>query len=281
LFGLDGWRFMILFTGIPAVFLGIMCFYYLTDRPSQAKWLTDEERDLLVRDLSEEEKTYATHTWRAVLASGKVWILGLGYFGLVFGLYAIGFFLPTIIKGFQATFDVTYSVFQIGLLTSIPYAFAVLFLIVWSRHSRLHNEVTKHIVVCALMGSVGILAAVWAPSPFVILIGVTIAAMGICTGIPLWFGMPTKFLTGVGAATGLALINTIGNFGGFSGPFMFGWLRDLTGSTDTGIYLIAGFCLVSVVVAISFNHWKIAKPRMGIEGQASNTDGARSVAREF
>lgn len=255
LFGLDGWRFMILATGIPAVALGITCFFYLTDKPSQSKWLTQEERALLVSDLAEEEGTYVEHKLRGVLLNGKVWLLGIGYFGLVFGLYAIGFFLPTIIKGFQQSFNVKYSVFEIGLLTAIPYGFAVIFTVLWSMHSRRTNEIAGHVATSALMGAIGILIAIWAPSAVVTLIGISLAAMGLCSGIPLSFGLPTEFLTGVGAAAGLALINTIGNLGGFGGPFIFGWFRDLTGATSTGLYVIAGLCAVSAVLAWRTKRW--------------------------
>lgn len=255
LFGLDGWRFMILITGIPAILLGVMCFYYLTDKPDQAKWLTEEERTLLVRDLADEEGTYVQHKLRGVLLNGKVWLLGLGYFGLVFGLYAIGFFLPTIIKDFQQTFGIKYSVIEIGMLTAIPYGFAVVFTILWSMHSRRTNDIAGHVAVSALMGAGGILIAVWAPSSIVTLIGISIAAMGLCSGIPLSFGLPTKFLTGVGAAAGLALINTIGNLGGFGGPFIFGWFRDLTGTTSAGLYVIAGLCVVSAILAVRTKRW--------------------------
>ena len=255
LFGLDGWRFMILITGIPAIALGVMCYFYLTDKPDQAKWLTDEERTLLVRDLSDEEGTYVQHKLRGVLLNGKVWLLGLGYFGLVFGLYAIGFFLPTIIKGFQQTFGVKYSVIEIGLLTAVPYGFAVVFTILWSMHSRRTNDIAGHVAISALMGAAGILIAVWAPSSLITLIGISIAAMGLCSGIPLSFGLPTKFLTGVGAAAGLALINTIGNLGGFGGPFIFGWFRDLTGTTSAGLYVIAGLCVLSAILAWRTQRW--------------------------
>jgi sugar phosphate permease len=261
-FNLEGWRFMILMTGVPAVILGIICFRFLTDRPSQAKWLTEEERTLLVRDLAEEEGTYTQHKLRGVLLNRRVWLLGLGYLGLLFGLYAIGFFLPTIISAFQQTFGVKYSVFEIGMLTAIPYGFATVFTILWSMHSRRSNDVAGHVAISALLGAAGILVAVWATSPVVTLMGISLTAMGVCSGIPLYFGLPTKFLTGVGAAAGLALINTIGNAGGFGGPFMFGWLRDLTNSTSAGMYVIAGFFVVCAVVALRTNRWTASAPNV-------------------
>lgn len=259
-FGLDGWRFMILMTGLPAVVLGIMCFFYLTDRPSHAKWLTDEERNLLIHDLAAEESTYVHHKLRAVLLNRKVWLLGLGYLGLLFGMYSISFFLPTIIKGFEQTFGTKYSVFEIGMLTAIPYGFGAVFTILWSMHSRRTNEVAGHAAISAVLGATGVLVAIWASSPLVTLIGISIAAMGLCSGIPLYFGLPTKFLSGVGAAAGLALINMIGNAGGFGGPFIFGWLRDLTGTTSAGMYVIAGFFVLAAVVALRTRRWTTPVP---------------------
>ncbi|MCW2131224.1 MFS transporter [Arthrobacter sp. VKM Ac-2550] len=270
-FDLEGWRFMILMTGLPAVVLGIMCFFYLTDRPSQAKWLTDEERNLLIHDLAAEEGTYVHHKLRAVLLNRKVWLLGLGYLGLLFGMYSISFFLPTIIKGFEQTFGTTYSVFEIGMLTAIPYGFGAVFTILWSMHSRRTNEIAGHAAISAMLGATGVLVAVWASSPLVTLIGISIAAMGLCSGIPLYFGLPTKFLSGVGAAAGLALINMIGNAGGFGGPFIFGWLRDLTGTTSAGMYVIAGFFVLAAVVALRTKRW--TTPVKAAEQPHSHTVG--------
>ncbi|MET3936643.1 MFS transporter [Arthrobacter sp. OAP107] len=260
LFGLEGWRAMILITGAPAVILGIICYSYLTNKPTDAQWLSPEERALLVSDLAAEESNYVQHKFGAVLTDRRVWLLGLGYLGLLFGLYAIGFFLPTVIAGFQKTFGVTYSIFEVGMLAGIPYGFAAVFTILWSVHSRRKNEVAGHVAISALMGAAGVLIAVWATSPLATLIGITITAMGVCSGIPLYFGLPTKFFTGVAAATALALINVIGNAGGFGGPYIFGWLRDLTGTTTAGMFVIAGFFLVCAAVARRTTRWSEPAP---------------------
>lgn len=256
--GFSGWRFMILATGVPAILLGLMCSFYLTDRPDQAKWLSDEERSVLCADLDQEAAGYQSHSIRGVLLNTKVWILCVVYFCIVYGLYAIGFFLPTIIQGFQAQYAVKYSVVDVGLLTAIPYAFATLFLIFWSNHSRKHDEVTMHVAISAVMGAAGILIAIWANSPTLTLVGVSLAAMGLCSAIPISFGVPTKFLTGMAAASGLALINTFGNIGGFTGPFIFGWIHDATGTTTAGMYVIAGLCLIAGALnAFVIRRWKM------------------------
>ncbi|WP_328394971.1 MFS transporter [Nocardia sp. NBC_00416] len=257
LFGLEGWRFMILVTGVPAMLLGVACLFLLPDRPANARWLTAAEREVLEADVAAdagEEKS--GHSVRGVLGNRKVWLLGLGYFGLVYGLYAISFFLPTIIDGFQNRFDVEYSIFEVGLLTAVPYGCAVVFTLFWAWHSRAKDEVPLHVAGSALLGTVGILLAIWVDSPYGILVGVAIAAMGLCSGIPLCFGMSTKFLAGTAAAAGLALVNTVGNLGGFAGPYLFGWVKDLTGSDDMGLYLIAGLSAMSAVIAWVVSRWR-------------------------
>lgn len=271
--GFSGWRFMILATGVPAILLGVMCFFYLTDRPSQAKWLDEQERSVLTADLDQEEAGYQSHSVRGVLLNPKVWVLCVAYFCIVFGLYAIGFFLPTIIKAFQSQYGVTYSVVEIGLLTAIPYGFATIWLIFWSSHSRKHDEVTLHVAVSAVMGAVGILVAIWANSPFMTLAGISLAAMGLCSAIPISFSVPTKFLAGMAAAAGLALINTFGNIGGFTGPFIFGWIRDATGSTSAGMYVIVALCLVAACLSVFVvRRWKT--PATSVEATTQQTDQA-------
>lgn len=254
-FGLDGWRFMILVTGLPAAILGVACYFLLPNGPAHARWLREDERELVLSDVA-DQATGESHDIRTVLTSPRVWLLGLGFFGLVYGLYAVSFFLPTIIQDFQARFDVKYSIFQVGLLTGIPFGAATVFTLLWARHSRKTNEVPLHVAGCAVLGTAGILFAIWASSPYLILLGITIATMGLVAGLPLFFGMPTKFLTGGAAAAGLALINTIGNLGGFAGPYIYGWMKNLTGSGDVGLYLIAGLCGLSALIAIGVSRWR-------------------------
>lgn len=257
MFGLTGWRFMIFITGVPAVLLGIMCWFFLTDRPADAKWLTAEERAVLIEEMAKEDAG-EVHEASALgaLKSARAWILGLGYFGLVFGLYAISFFLPTIIRGFQEMYNVEYSTVEIGLLTAIPYAFAVVALLVWAFRSRRTGEASNLIAISAVVAVVGIIIAVSAHSPTLTLVGVTLVAMGVCSSIPLFFTLPTKFTAGAAAAAALAMVNTLGNLGGFAGPYIFGFTKDLTGGTTAGMMVIAALCLVSAAIALLTKRWK-------------------------
>lgn len=252
LFGLSGWRFMILLTGLPAVVLGVVCWFYLTDRPDDARWLTSEEKQLLLADLAAERGAdERVHRVREALLHPRVWLLGLVYFGLLYGLYAVGFFLPTIIAGFQERYGVEYSMVQVGLLTAVPYGVAAVAMILWARRADLRNEVVRHFAVAAVVGGLGIVGAMYAGSPLIAMLGVTVGAVGIlCAMAPFW-GMPTRILTGGAAAGGIALVNTLGNASGFVGPYLTGWLADTTGNQRIGMWVVLGFLLLGAILAVA------------------------------
>src|SRR5665647_363467 len=126
LFGLDGWRFMFLVEGIPAVIFGFVCWFYLTDRPRDAKWLNDDERAWLKTEMDTEDAQTAKryhYPLKKALLKPRIWALAFVYFGIIYGLYAVGFFLPTIIAGFKDTYHTDFSILQQGLIVAIPYAF--------------------------------------------------------------------------------------------------------------------------------------------------------------
>ncbi|MCM3850161.1 MFS transporter [Pseudonocardia sp. DR1-2] len=248
--GLAGWRFMILMTGLPAVILGVVCWFYLTDRPQDATWLTDSEKKLLISDLEKEQgEGGKSHRFRDAVRQPKVWLLGLMYFGIMYGVYAIGFFLPTIIAGFKETYGVEYSTLEVGLLTAIPYGVAAVCMLLWARHSDVKNELVKHFTFPAVIGGIGIVAAMYANSPFLAMLGITVGATGILCAMPVFWGMPSRLLTGAAAAGGMALINTLGNGSGVLGPALTGWLSDVTGSQVGGMWIVLGFLVLSTVVA--------------------------------
>jgi MFS transporter, ACS family, tartrate transporter len=142
LFGLEGWRVMFLLEGLPAVVLGVVCWFYLTDRPEQARWLTAEERDWLTGTLAAEQGTTGQREaspWRA-MAAPRVVGLGLVYFGVVYGLYAVSFFLPTVVAGFAERFDAEYSIFETGAIVAVPFLVGAVAMVLWSRHSDRTDE---------------------------------------------------------------------------------------------------------------------------------------------
>ena len=241
LFGLAGWRLMFLIEGLPAILLGLMTWFYLTDRPAQAKWLSVEERTWLTDTMEAENAATAQRFhWplRRALTDLRVWGLGMVYFGVVYGLYALSFFLPTIVAGFAETFQTTYSLFETGLIVAIPFSVGAVAMVFWSRHSDRTGERVWHVAAPTLLGAVSIPVALYLQSPFAVMFAVTLTAVGVFCALPVFWYLPTTFLSGVGAAAGIALINSLGNSAGFAAPFITGWLSDTTGSNKAGLWVV-------------------------------------------
>ncbi|AYF97347.1 MFS transporter [Protaetiibacter intestinalis] len=254
-FGLEGWRFMFMGVAIPAIIIGVVAWFYLKDKPADAKWLTQEEQEWLTAALAREsaatQKVNPTeHNWKAAFRSGRVWTLSFIYFGFIYGLYALAFFLPTIIEGFQGQFGVTFDVFQKGLITAIPYIPAAIALYLWSRDATRRGLKTWHIVIPAIAGAVAIPLALFAGSPAATIALVAVTAMAIFSALPNFWTLPTRFLTGAAAAAGVALINTIGNLAGFSAPYITGAVKDWTGGYQIPMFIVGGFMLLSAVLMI-------------------------------
>ena len=240
-FGLAGWRFMMICVGLPAVILGIICWFYLTDRPADAHWLPEDGRRWLIDVLAAEEREVAAtfhFPLRRVLTSPRVWALALVYFGVAYGLYALAFFLPSIIAGFRKTFGVQLSILQVGLITAIPYVFAALAMFLWSRHADRTREHVWHVAIPLAVGGLAIPVALYLQHPVAVMIPVIIAAMGVFSALPIFWTLPPRFLIGAAAAGGIGLINSLGNLGGFAAPYVTGVLSDLTGSNRAGMWTV-------------------------------------------
>ncbi|WP_170985911.1 MULTISPECIES: MFS transporter [Rhizobium/Agrobacterium group] len=247
LMGLAGWQWMFLIEAAPAVILGVVVLFYLTDRPEKANWLTTEERDWLVKTMNEEQASKAaksSHSIWAGLADMRVLALSLVYFGTSAGLYTLGIWAPQIIKQFGL------SSLQVGFINAVPAIFAVVAMVLWARHSDRTGERTWHVVSACLLAAVGLAFATGAASVFAVLIALTLVNIGIsCSKPPLW-SMPTLFLSGPAAAAGIATINSIGNLGGFVGPSVIGWVKDQTGGFSGGLYFVAGLLLLSAALTL-------------------------------
>lgn len=257
LFGLEGWRVMFLFVSLPAILLGVIAWFYLIDRPADAKWLTQDEKDWLTRELETENagKTgghdkHGKGELKAAFTNGRVWVLSLVYFGFVYGLYALAFFLPTIINGFQEQYDTTFSVMDKAWITAIPYLPAAVVLFFWSRHATKHGVRTWHIAGPAVVGGVSIPLALYMGSPAATVAVITITACAIFAALPVFWSVPSRFLTGAAAAAGIALINTAGNVAGFASSYITGWLKDLSGDYYVPLYLVGFFMLLSAALMI-------------------------------
>lgn len=261
-FGLAGWRIMFFGVAVPAIVVGVIAWFYLTDKPSDAKWLNTSEREWLTTELAKEDRSKADDHARhagAALRDPRVWIFALIYFGLVYGLYALAFFLPTIIGGFEAQFGAKFNVFQKGLITAIPYLPAAVALFLWTRHSTRHGVHNWHVGIPALIGALSIPCALYMTSPASTVAVVTITACSIFAALPNFWALPARFLSGAGAAAGIALINTMGNFGGFAAPYITGAVKDATGSYQAPMFVVGGFLLLSAVLVMWITAAK-AKP---------------------
>jgi MFS family permease len=257
LFGLAGWRIMFFGVAIPAILVGTIAWFYLTDSPAQAKWLTADERNWLSGTLEEEDRAKVSVTGshsgnvRAALMSGRVWKFALMYFGLVYGLYALAFFLPTIIGGFEARFGTHFNVFQKGLVTAVPYLPAALALFLWSRDATARGVRTWHIAVPALIGAVTVPLTLQMNSPTASIAVVTVTACAIFAALPNFWALPGRFLSGAAAAAGIALINTVGNLAGFFAPYVTGIAKDMTGSYQLSMFIVGAMMFMSAALAFA------------------------------
>lgn len=244
---------MFLGVSIPAIVVGLIAWFYLIDKPKDAKWLTAEEKAWLTAELEHEDarKSHtANHNLGAALANGRVWVLCLIYFGFIYGLYALAFFLPTIIGGFQSQFNVTFSVMEKGLITGAPYLVATVVMIFWSRDVTRRGCKPWHIAIPALVGAVSVPVALFMDSPLSTMLVISITASAIFAALPNFWTLPTQFLSGAAAAAAVALINTLGNVAGFSAGYITGILHDKTGDYLVPMMVVGAFMLLSAVLML-------------------------------
>ena len=236
--GLHGWQLLFIIEGIPAVALGFVVLAYLTDRPSEAHWLTPAQRSWLVARLAAEEAAGKKRrlTVGETLRDRKVLALAFAFLCNVVPIYGITMWLPLIAKG---TGNLTNM--QIGFITTIPYLCAAIAMVINARHSDRTGERKLHILVAALVGAAGFVLAAVSMSPLVSLLGICIGAAGIWCANTVFWTLPASYLTGAAAAAGIGLINAIGNLGGFLGPYMTGWIRDTMGGFGPAMLCLAGF----------------------------------------
>ncbi len=245
--GLHGWQWMFLIEAVPAVILGVVVLFYMTDRPEKATWLPDDQRAWLVAEMNEEHarKTVsAKHGIMAGLSDLRVLALALVYFGTSAGLYTLGIWAPQIIKSFGL------SNMAVGFLNGVPPTLAIIAMILWARHSDKTGERTWHVVIACLVASLGLLLAGGAASVVAVIAALSLVNIGISAAKPPLWAMPTMFLSGQAAAVGIATINSIGNLGGFVGPWAIGWIKDQTGSFTGGLIFVAGLLVLSAIVTV-------------------------------
>jgi ACS family tartrate transporter-like MFS transporter len=254
--GLAGWRWMFLIEGLPAIVLGFVVLIFLTDHVSHAHWLMADEKNWLIQALREEEdRTVRRDKAGSVRQFLNARVVGLGvvYFGLSAGLYGVELWLPLILKGYGL------GNLSIGFMAGVPYVIAIAGMLVWARHSDRFGERVWHVIGAASAGCVGFIAAALVHQFSIALLCITVAVTGIMASRPPFWSLPTQVLTGQAAAGGIALINAIGNLGGFAGPYVMGWATQASGSFKTGLLMIGASLFLSCCLTYGMSRSSLPK----------------------
>jgi D-galactonate transporter len=246
--GLDGWQWLFILEAIPSILMAFGVVFYLTDRPAQARWLTEDERGWLQGrlDAEHEHKQAAEHiSIGKAFSDSRVLACAFVYFCLNAASYGVAFFLPTIVKGFGV------SNFQTGLLAALPFVFGAIGMVLLGRSSDRTLKRREHVCFAMILAAVGVAGAGLVSSPVLVLGLLCLSQIGVSATPPLLWPIPSAFLTGTSAAAGIAVINAIGNLSGFAGPYMMGYLKDTTGDFTAGLLVLGGCTLVGGIVAIT------------------------------
>src|SRR5215510_4704184 len=249
--GWHGWQWVLLLEGIPSVLMGVITWFYLTDKPEQAKWLTERERQLVHEDLERDNQAmgHREHSIMASLRDSKIWLLIAIYFCIIAANSSLTFFGPTLVKEVGFTNPLT-----VGWIMAFAYLCGAAGMILNGFHSDKKQESRYHCGVAAALGSVSLLviALMLGQSALVVLIALTLAIVGTMSAIPVFWQMPNRFLSGTAAAAGVALINSIANLAGFGAPWMLGVIKTSTGSLAPGLYVVAAveICATILILAL-------------------------------
>jgi MFS family permease len=245
-----GWQWMFLIEAIPAVLLGAVVMFTLDDSIGSAKWLTNADKQLLCSEIEADTARHDAPTTHlsAVIKDRRVWLMSFIYFAFIVGQYGLTFWMPTLIHGTGVRENT-----RIGWLSAIPFLCAVVAMNLCGRSADVNRERRWHVIIPALVGAVGfVVAASFSHNTVVSVVALSLAAAGVLTCAPLFWSLPTSFLAGTAAAAGVAIINSIGNLAGFVSPSLIGYLRDLTHSSQSGMYFLA-----SIMVAGAIGVWVI------------------------
>jgi MFS family permease len=243
--GLAGWQWLFVIEGLPATLMGILALRVLPDRPEDAAFLTPEERQLVRAKIQSERRERETHHLLSALRDPRVLILTVAQFGFTAGSYGVGIWLPQIMK------DAKLSNVTIGFLTGACYAVASIAMIAWAAWVDRTGRKIRNLTLACLVSAIGLVIAIVTANFWLSLLWITLALSGITSARAIFWTIPTRFLTGLAAAGGLAFINSIATLGGFVGPYAMGWTRDATGSFSAGLMAMAGLLLLSTVMSWS------------------------------
>jgi MFS family permease len=260
--GLGGWQWLYIIEGVPSVLVGLWALRHLTDKPIDAVWLEPDERIALQARIDHERKSREAirhYKLGEALTNPRVVGLSLVYFGIVCGLYALNYWLPQIVKGLATDIGLDkvtgVSINALtGYLVAVPFAFATVAMIWWTRHSDVTHERVWHVVCPAVVSGLSLIGAAYLGNPVLAAVALTICTMGVYAAAATFWTLPTGFLTGSAAAGSIALITSIGNLGGFVGPYVIGWIKDATGEITLGLVVLAACSILSGVMTFLMGH---------------------------
>ena len=250
--GIAGWQWLFIIEAVPAVVLGVVFWVYMTDWPSQAHWLAPAQRDWLMARLDAERsqrEAIRHYSLKQALLDKRVLLLSLVYFGGTFSGYGIVLFQPQIVHRLSEGFGMT------GVINAIPYVFAACAMVLWGRHSDHTGERPRHVAIAYSVSAAGLIATALMTDPVLTMVMLVVAAMGQASTGPTFWSLPTAMLSGTAAAGGIALINALGNLGGFFGPFLFGMIKDATGGSFMfALIAIALGPVMSASIVLALGH---------------------------
>jgi len=275
--GLQGWQWMYIIEGLPAIIMGFVVLVAVTDRPKDAMWLEPQERRWLQDTMDAEDAAKSaggSHSFMDGLKDPRALVYAALYFGLVMGIYGLSLWLPSIVKAMG-----NLSTTQVGFIVPIPYLCAAAFVFFWSRHSDRTGERVGHATFSMLLGAAGLVASAFLlqASPVWAMVAICFCAMGIFSAISPFWELPSAALAGAAAAAGIALINSLGNLGGFVAPYAVGALIDRTGNAQAGLFLLAGVLLVTAIATFLYGR----RTGAGTIPTASHEDVLAKVTAAF
>jgi sugar phosphate permease len=249
--GWAGWQWVLLLEGIPSVLAGVVTWFYLTDKPADAKWLSERERSLVQADLAQDQRALGSreHSLLASLKDGRIWLLILVFFCIIAANSSLTFYGPTLVKEVGFTSPVA-----VGWIMAAAYLCGAAGMIWNGYHSDLHQESRYHCALAAALGagSLLVIAVFLNQSAAVVLMALTLAIVGTMSAIPVFWQMPNRFLAGTAAAGGVALINSIANLAGFGAPYLLGTIKTATGLLSPGLFIIAGVEICALLLILAF-----------------------------
>lgn len=244
--GIAGWQWLFLVEAIPSLVLGVITIFYLPNSISAASWLTPAEKQLLEENIAGDNAGKGDHALSSVFSNARVWLMAAIYFCCMMGLYGVGFYLPTLTKaaGVKDALDV-------GLLTAIPYGCAVIAMLAIAKSADRTRERRWHFAFASALGGLGLmLATIYGDNVVLAMAALSLGTAGLLATMPVFWTYPSAILGGTAAAAGIAMINSIGNLAGFVSPSIIGWMKDVTQSTNAGMYVVSGALFLGAVLAL-------------------------------